>query len=90
MQQMLTIIATAVLTYTFTLAVPYVKNKWNAFKHAKKRRQHTQSNTDISKRIDDLESQIDNLAERLTNRDVNRKSNVRRDVREYLKQLQND
>ena len=89
MQQMLTIITTAVLTYSLTLAVPYMKNKWNAFKHAKKRRQHTQSNTDISKRIDDLESQIDNLAERLTNRDTNRKSNVRRDVRNYLSELKN-
>ncbi len=90
MQQLLTIITTAVLTYTFTLAVPYVKNKWNAFKHTKKRRQHTQSNTDISKRLDDLQSQINNLVEVKYNRDTNRRHNIRRDVREYLKELQND
>ncbi len=90
MQQLLTIITTVVLTYTFTLAGPYVKNKWNAFKRAKKHRQHTQSNTDISKRLDDLQSQIDNLVEVKYNRDTNRKNNIRRDVREYLKELQND
>ena len=90
MQQLLTIITTAVLTYTFTLAVPYVKNKWNAFKRTKKRRQHTQSNTDIQSQIDDLQSQINNLVEVKYNRDTNRRNNIRRDVREYLKELQND
>ena len=41
------------------------------------------------KRMDDLQEQINNLAEVKYNRDRNRKNNIRRDVREYLKELQN-
>ncbi len=95
MQQLLTIITTAVLTYAFTLAVPYVKNKYNAFKHAKKRKL-TADNTNmltmdiLNLRINDLQKQIDNLVEVKYNRDRNRKNNIRRDVRDYLKELQND
>ena len=37
--------------------------------------------------IDDLQEQVDNLAERLSTRDANRKSNTRRVVREYLEEL---
>ena len=40
------------------------------------------------KRMDDLQEQINNLAEVKYNRDRNRKNNIRRDVREYLKELQ--
>ncbi len=39
--------------------------------------------------IDDLQEQVDNLAERLATRDTNRKSNTRRVVREYLEELKN-
>ena len=38
MSTLLTIITTAVLTYTFTLSVPVMKQRWNAFKNAKKRK----------------------------------------------------
>jgi len=41
-------------------------------------------------RVDELEQQINNLAEKQATQDRNRKSNIRRDVREYLKELQND
>ena len=41
-----------------------------------------------SKNIMDLGNQVDNLAEALSTRDKNRKSNIRRDVRDYLKELQ--
>ena len=41
-------------------------------------------------RVDELEQQINNLAERQATQGRNRKSNIRRDVREYLKELQND
>ena len=98
MQQLLTIITTAVLTYTFMLAVPYVKIKWNAFRNAKKRK--FTNNTpypvvqlqiqSLQKQMDDLQHQINNLVEVKYNRDRNRKNNIRRDVREYLKELQND
>ena len=39
--------------------------------------------------IDDLETQVDNLAERLATRERNRKNNLRRDIREYLEELKN-
>lgn len=42
---------------------------------------------DLSKRIDDLEQQVNNIAEQLASRDRNRKHNIRRDVREYLQEM---
>ena len=44
--------------------------------------------TDMEKRMSDLEQQVDNLAEVVSTRDRNRKYNTRRDVREYLAELQ--
>ena len=38
--------------------------------------------------INDLQEQVDNLIEVKYNRDRNRKNNIRRDVRDYLKELQ--
>ena len=38
MSTLLTIITTAITTYAFTLAMPYVKGKWNAFRDNKKRK----------------------------------------------------
>jgi len=95
MQQLLTIITTAVLTYTFTLAVPYVKMKWNAFKHAKKHKQtadniHTHNIEVLVEQINELREQMNNVAQNSYRREQNRKSNVRRVVRDYLKELQND
>ena len=89
MQQLLTIITTVIITYTTMVSIPHVKKYLKSIKSRIKRRQHAKPNTDISKRLDDLESQINNLAERLTNRDINRKSNVRKEVRSYLNDLKN-
>ena len=94
MQQLLTIITTAVLTYAFTLAVPYVKMKWNAFKHAKKHKQtadniHTHNMDILVEQINELREQMNNVAQNSYRREQNRKSNVRRVVRDYLKELQN-
>lgn len=44
---------------------------------------------ELTSRIDDLEQQVNNLAEKQATQDRNRKSNIRRDVRDYLKELQN-
>ena len=44
----------------------------------------------LVEQINDLQQQINNLVEIKYNRDRNRKNNIRRDVREYLKELQND
>lgn len=45
---------------------------------------------DLNNRVGDLEDQVDNLASQLASRDRNRKSNIRRDVREYLEELRTD
>ena len=102
MSTLLTIITTAILTYVFTLLVPYVKGKWNAIKNATKRRKtrkksylqkpHQLLQLEIeqnAKKIKELEEQMDNVAERLATRDKNRKYNTRREVREYLEELKN-
>ncbi len=39
--------------------------------------------------IDDLQTQVNNLAERLATRDTNKKNNIRRATREYLEELKN-
>ena len=96
MQQLLTIITTAVLTYAFTLAVPYVKMKWNAFKHAKKRTKTPdcalmEHNIEVLvERMNQLEEQMSNVAKNSYRREQNRKHNIRREVRDYLTELKND
>ena len=77
----------------FSLAVgiviqPYVKTLWQWCKHSISHRKNTQSTTNYQQQIDDLQSQVDNLAEVLKSRDKNRKSNTRKNVREYLAELQ--
>ena len=42
----------------------------------------------LTERVDDLQEQINNLVEVKYTRDRNRKNNIRRDVRDYLKELQ--
>ena len=43
----------------------------------------------LVEQVNDLQQQVNNLVEVKYNRDRNRKNNIRRDVREYLKELQN-
>jgi hypothetical protein len=43
--------------------------------------------SELTRRVDELEGQLDNLAERLATRESNRKNNVRREVRDYLEDL---
>jgi len=76
------IILACILTLTFREAMPYVIKWWKSIKPRKKR-----ESNDLSKRIDELEKQMDNVAKNHYNREQNRKSNIRRDVREYLKEL---
>ena len=40
--------------------------------------------------MDHLETQVDNLAEKVATKDRNRKHNIRRDVRDYLNELRTD
>ncbi len=77
----------------FSLAVgmivqPYVKALWQWFKSHIPHRKNTQSTTDYQQQIDDLQAQINNIIETKYNRETNRKNNVRREIRDYLKELQ--
>ena len=69
------------------VAMPYVSMLRNAFKSRIKREKNTITLDRVA--IEDLQSQIDNLAERLATRERNRKNNLRRDIREYLEELKN-
>ncbi len=92
------ILGTALLSAVITTALPYVPKWWNALKSRIKRKPTPKSNaTDIvdviliaklTERVDDLQEQINNLVEVKYTRDRNRKNNIRRDVRDYLKELQ--
>jgi len=92
------ILGTALLSAVITTALPYVPKWYNALKSRIKRKPTPKSNaTDIvdviliaklTERVDDLQEQVDNLIEVKYNRDRNRKNNIRRDVRDYLKELQ--
>ena len=81
------IILACILTLTFREAMPYVIKWWKSIKPRKKRESPNVYCDDLSKRIDELEKQMDNVAKNHYNREQNRKSNIRRDVREYLKEL---
>ncbi len=86
------IITTALLSSIITAALPRVPKWWSAFKSRIKRKKHTIEDNNIEvivNQVNDLQTQVDNLAERLATRDTNRKSNIRRDVREYLEELKN-
>lgn len=67
-----------------------VKLFWNTIKSSISFRKPQQSVVyydDLQKQIDELKEQMDNLAEILASRDRNRKSNTRREVRDYLEEL---
>ena len=93
------IVLTALLSAVVTQALPHVPKWWNALKHSIKRKSTPKSSdmdmvdviivAKLTERVNDLQEQINNLAEVKYNRDRNRKNNIRRDVREYLKELQN-
>lgn len=75
------------------LAYRPMKNLWYVIKSSISHRKNTQIiGTDplILSKIEDLQTQVDNLAEALATRDKNRKNNLRRDVRDYLQELRND
>ena len=87
---------TAFLTALVSTALPYVPQYWNTFKTRIRRVFTHEPKMDVvdvviiaklQDRIDDLQEQINNLAEAKYIRDKNRKHNIRRDVREYLQEL---
>lgn len=74
------------------IAHPYVMMMFNALKNKIKREKPQQVDTNVEYllcKVDELEEQVNNMAKKLTNREYNRKNNIRRDVREYLEELKN-
>ena len=97
MNDLTLIIITAVSTCALTLSVPVLKQVFNAFIDIIKRRFTRKPKMDmvdviliskLSERIDELEEQMDNVAKNSYRRETNRKNNIRREVRDYLKELQ--
>jgi len=91
------IILTALLTTVISTALPHVPNWYSTLKHSIKRKPTPESNMDmvdviivakLTERIDELEEQINNIIEVKYRREQNRKNNIRREVRDYLKELQ--
>ena len=94
----LLVLGTAVLSAVVTTALPHVPKWWNTLKNSIKRKSTPKSsNMDVvdviliaklTERVDELQEQVNNIAEQLATRDKNRKYNTRREVRDYLKELQ--
>lgn len=95
------ILSTAILSAVVTQALPHVPKWWNALKNAIKRKKTQKPKRNkgmdmvdviliskLSERIDELEEQMDNVAKNSYRREQNRKNNIRREVRDYLKELQ--
>ena len=90
----LVILGTALLSAVITTSLPYVPKWWNAFKSRIIRKSNDKDIVDViiiaqlQERIDELEEQMNNVAENAYRRETNRKNNIRREVRDYLKELQ--
>ena len=92
------IVGTALLSAVVTTALPYVPKWWNALKHSIKRKSTPKSSAmdmvdviivaKLEERVDELQEQINNIVEVKYTRERNRKNNIRREVRDYLKELQ--
>lgn len=85
------IVAVSLGSSYITQQMPSLKRGFNALLSRFKRTSHNhvihEVVFDLHNRVCDLENQVDNLAEALASRDKNRKSNIRREVREYLEEL---
>ena len=93
------IIGTAFISAIITTALPILPKWWYELKTLISRVFTRKSNTtdmvdviiiaQLTERIDELEEQMNNVADNAYRRETNRKNNVRREVRDYLKELQN-
>lgn len=75
------------------IAKPYVDVVVMRLKRVFTRKKRTIEDNNIEvivNQVNDLQTQVDNLAEVVSRRDKNRKHNIRRDVREYLSELRSD
>lgn len=93
----LVVVGTAILSSIITASLPSLPKWFNAFKNAITRVfTRKRSNVDmvdviiiaqLQERIDELEEQVNNVAANSYTREKNRKSNIRREVRDYLAEL---
>jgi len=96
------IVFTAILSSVVTSALPYMPKYWHMIKMRIKRvftpkmksyphyvEQIRKRDLDLQDKMDDLQTQIDNLANKIATRDKHRAGNIRRAVREYLEELKN-
>ena len=75
------------------IAKPYVDALVMRLKRLFTRKERTIEEHNIEvivNQINDLQTQVNNLAEVVSRRDKNRKHNIRRDVRDYLSELRSD
>ena len=86
------ILSTTILTAVISASLPTL-GKW--FKTRIKRKSNATDIVDViliaklTERVDDLQEQLNNVVEAKPIANRNRKNNIRRDVREYLQELQN-
>lgn len=89
------IVFTALLTAVVSASLPRVGKWFTAFKTRIKRKSNATDIVDViliaklTERVDDLQEQLNNVVETKQVANRNRKNNIRRDVREYLQELQN-
>jgi len=85
-----------IFTYTFIIAfiainlnkaMPYVKQRWNAFITRKKRKSNTPKQAVDATTYFELLSRIETIEKRLNRRQTNFQQRVREEVRRYLEQL---
>ena len=81
----ITAVGSSIMTSYAPRMVVQIKQYFTRKKHTPK--SNNTAYKALIDRIDDLQNQINNLAEVKYNRDKNRKHNIRRDVREYLQEL---
>ena len=89
------IVFTAFLTAIVSASLPRMGRWFNAIKSRIKRKSNATDIVDViliaklTERVDDLQEQINNCVETKQVATRNRKNNIKRDVREYLQELQN-
>ncbi len=75
------------------IAKPYVDVVVMRLKRLFTRKERTIEDNNIEvivNQINDLQTQVNNIAEQIATRDKNRKYNTRREVRDYLAELRSD
>ena len=89
------IVGTAFLTAVVSASLPRMGGWFTAFKTRIKRKSNATNIVDViliaklTERVDDLQEQLNDVVGKEKKFSRNRKNNIKRDVREYLQELQN-